>query len=73
MNLMSDDVFRWILTGFVGGVSSAWLVYDTRNLRRSLSDDRRDPLVRDHQFGYAMGIAIALIGIVGALRFHGVI
>ena len=33
----------------------------------------RDPLVRDRRFGYAMGIVIGLIGVVGCLRFHDVV
>ena len=73
MNLVSDEAFRWVLTILVAGLSVAWFVYDARNLYRARGDDRRDPLVRDRHFGYVMGMIIAAIGIVGSLRFHGVI
>jgi hypothetical protein len=33
---------------------------------------RRDPLVGDQMFGYAIGIVIGVIGLVGTLRFNGV-
>ncbi len=73
MEILSDTAFRWILTALVGGVSAMWLVYDARNLWRSRDADRKDPLAGDRRFGYSMGVIIALIGIIGALRFHGVV
>jgi hypothetical protein len=73
VTLIPDDVFRWFLTALVGGVSGAWLVYDAINLARTRGADGRDPLVRDRRFGYLVGIVVAVIGIVGALRYHGVV
>jgi hypothetical protein len=73
MNIVSDTTFAWVLTGLTGGVSVVWLAYDASNLWRSRTADGKDPLVRDRRFGYSMGIIIALIGIVGALRYHGVV
>jgi hypothetical protein len=73
VNIVSDTVFTWFLTAIVGGVSGGWLVYDASNLWRLRGGDRRDPLVRDKLFGYTLGIVIALIGVVGTLRFHGVV
>ena len=73
MEILSDTAFRWILTALLGGVSAAWLVYDAINLWRLRGGDRSDPLVRDKLFGYALGIVIALIGVVGTLRYHGVV
>ena len=73
MNIVSDSAFKSILTVLVGGVSSVWFVYDAVNLWRARAADRKDPLVRDRHFGYAMGVIIATIGVVGALRFNGVI
>jgi hypothetical protein len=73
VNIVSDTAFIWILTGLVGGVSGGWLVYDVRNLWRLRDGDRGDPLVRDKLFGYTLGIVIALIGVIGTLRFHGVV
>ncbi len=73
MNIVSDTAFTWILTALVGGVSGGWLIYDAINLWRLRGGDRSDPLVRDKLFGYALGIVIALIGVVGTLRYHGVV
>jgi hypothetical protein len=73
VNIVSDTAFTWILTALVGGVSGGWLIYDAINLWRLRGGDRSDPLVRDKLFGYALGIVIALIGVVGTLRYHGVV
>ncbi len=73
MNLVSDDVFHGTLTVLTATFAGAWFVYDVRNLLKLRGADGADPLVRDRRFGYLMGIGIAIIGIVGCLRFHGVI
>jgi len=39
---------------------------------RQRGTGRRDPLVGDQMFGYAIGIVIGVIGLVGTLRFNGV-
>ena len=72
MNVMSDDAFRWFVTILTGGLAGTWLVYDTINLLRSRRADGSDPLVRDKRFGYVMGMLIGVVGIIGCLRFHGV-
>lgn len=71
--LVSQTVFEWFVTLVTGVVASAWTVYDIINLIRARGADRRDPLVRDRRFGYAMGIVIGLVGVVGCLRFHDVV
>ena len=73
MKLVSADAFKWFLTALTGGLASAWFVYDAINLARTRNADRKDPVVRDKHFGYVMGMIIGVIGIVGCLRFHGVI
>jgi hypothetical protein len=73
MTIVSDSAFHWILTVLTGGLAGAWLVYDARNLVKLRRGDAGDPLVRDRRFGYVIGIAIAVIGIVGVLSFHGVL
>jgi hypothetical protein len=73
MNIISDEAFRWFLTVLTGGVSGAWVVYDAINLGRMRRADRRNAIVRDKQFGYAMGVIIGTIGVIGALRFHQVL
>jgi hypothetical protein len=72
MNLMSDIAFKWFITFLTGGLAATWFVYDSINLLRLRGADRRDPLVRDKRFGYLMGLVIGAVGIIGCLRFHGV-
>jgi hypothetical protein len=70
---MSQSFFMWFITFAVGGLGALWFVYDGVNLMRALELDRHDPSVRDRQFGYAMGMAMGTIGVIGALKFHGVV
>jgi hypothetical protein len=70
--LVSQTVFEWFVTLVTGVVAGAWSVYDIINMIRARRADGRDPLVRDRRFGYAMGIVIGLVGVVGCLRFHDV-
>lgn len=70
--LVSETVFRWILTALVGGLATSWLVYDSINLIRTRNADRSDPIVGDKRFGYMIGIAIGIIGLIGSLTYHGV-
>ncbi|HEU0034631.1 MAG TPA: hypothetical protein VFQ53_28600 [Kofleriaceae bacterium] len=73
MNIVDDTTFKWILTILTGGLAGTWLIYDSISLIRSRNADRRDPLVRDRHFGYVIGILIGVVGVVGCLRFHGVV
>ena len=70
--LVSQSAFGWFVTILTGGLAGSWLVYDVINLIRSRRADSRDPLNRDRRFGYLIGIAIGIIGVVGCLRFHDV-
>lgn len=72
MNLVSDQAFRWILTGLTGGFASAWIIVDSYNIVRHRHEDRRDPLVADRKFAYWIGLAVAVVGLIGTLRFNGV-
>ena len=71
--LVSRTAFEWFVTSVTGGVAGAWFVYDAINMIRLRRADRRDPLVRDRRFGYAMGMVIGLVGVVGCLHFHNVL
>ena len=73
MTLVSDSVFRWFLTAITGGVAAVWVIHDLVLIARLRGADRRDPLVADKRFGYAMGIVIGMIGVIGTLRFNGVL
>ncbi len=69
---MSASMFTWFITFAVGGVSALWFLYDSVNLARALKLPS-DPTVRDRRFGYAMGVIMGTIGVIGALKFHGVV
>jgi hypothetical protein len=71
--IVSETVFKWFLTIFTAGLAGTWFFYDAYKLVRLASADRRDPVVRDKRFGYAMGVVIGFIGVWGCLRFHGVV
>ncbi len=71
--LVSQTAFAWFVTILTGGFAGSWFVVDVINMIRLRHADGRDPQVRDRRFGYAMGMAIGLIGVVGCLRFHDVV
>jgi hypothetical protein len=71
--LVSPVTFKWILTALTGGLAGTWAIYDAISLIRMRKADRADPIVRDKRFGYLVGIAIGVIGVVGCLRFHDVV
>ena len=73
MTLVSDGVFRFLLSLVTGGVAAVWVIHDLVLIARLRGSDCRDPLVADKRFGYAMGIVIGMIGVIGTLRFNGVI
>jgi hypothetical protein len=73
MNLVSDHVFNWFLTIITGGFAGTWIVVDALNVVRHRREDSRDPLVADRKFAYWIGIAVAVIGLIGTLRFNGVL
>jgi hypothetical protein len=71
--LVSQNTFGWFLTALTGGLAGTWLVYDAFNFVRALNADRSDPVVRDKQFGYVIGMIIGVIGVVGCLKYQGVL
>lgn len=71
--LMSPSAFKWFITILTGGLAGAWVIYDSINLIRFRKLDRSDGSVRDRHFGYVMGIVIGVIGVIGCLKFHGVV
>jgi hypothetical protein len=73
VTLVSDTVFRLLLSAITGGVAGVWIIHDLVLIARLRGADRRDPRVADKRFGYAMGIVIGMIGVIGTLRFNGVL
>jgi len=73
MTIVSDAAFRWFLTALTGGLAGSWFIYDTFNLIRTRNHDRSSAVMRDKHFGYVIGMVIGVIGVVGCLRFHGVL
>lgn len=71
--IVDATTFKWFLIIITGGVSALWLIYDVINLIRSRNLDRSVGANRDKHFGYVMGIIIAAVGVIGALRYQGVI
>lgn len=71
--LVPEPVFRALVTIATGGLSAVWVVHDLLFLSRLRGKDRQDPLVRDQRFGYVMGIVMGVIGVVGMLRYNGVV
>jgi len=69
--LVSPLVFKWFLTLFTGVIAGIWFVWDAIKLVR-LPTGSADPVIRDKRFGYAIGVAIGAIGVIGCLKFQGV-
>lgn len=73
MTIVPEAVFHWFLTLVTGGFAGLWVIHDLVFLIRLRGADRRDPLVADKWFGYVLGMVMGLIGVLGALRFNGVL
>jgi hypothetical protein len=71
--LVSQSAFYGFVTVVTGGVGGVWSIYDLISMIRLRRADGRDPLVHDKRFGYAMGMVIGLVGVVGCLHFHNVV
>jgi hypothetical protein len=72
MTLVSDTIFRAVLSGLTLGCG-LWAGYDVVLLARLGFRGRGDPVAGDQRFGYMIGIVICGLGIVGTLRFNGVL
>ena len=72
-NLVSPTVFKWFVSILTAGITGTWFVWDILKLWWLRRADRSDPIVRDKQFGYSLGVVICAIGLIGVLMFHGVL
>lgn len=70
MNLVSHDTYMLTCALLTGGVAGYWVVIDSVRLRRALSEDRQDRVVRDRIFGSLIGIAVGAIGVFGSLNYY---
>lgn len=73
MKILSDEGFKLFLSVVTAGVGVVWTLNELRLMSRLRGKDRADKRVGDQWFGYAIGILIGVIGIVGTLRFNGVL
>jgi hypothetical protein len=73
VKILSDEGFKLFLSVVTAGVGVVWTLNELRLMSRLRGKDRADKRVGDQWFGYAIGILIGVIGIVGTLRFNGVL
>lgn len=68
--IVSHEIYIWFVTALTVGTAASWLVVDIVRLRRALAETEATPERRDRIFGSIIGLVVAIIGIVGMLRFH---
>ena len=72
-NLVSDTAFKWFVSALTAGITGTWFVWDSLKLWWLRGADRTDPVIRDKLFGYSLGVVICAIGLIGVLKYHGVL
>ena len=68
--IVSQVVFIWFCTIMSAGVAGAWTIVEVFRLNRVLREDLSRPVVRDRLFGSLIGLAVGVIGVLGAVRYH---
>lgn len=72
--IVSHQHFIWFVTVVTVGTGLVWLVVDTVRLRRALAARAVTAAERgarhDRIFGSIIGLMVALVGIIGMLRYH---
>ena len=72
--IVSHQHFIWFATALTVGLALVWLVVDGVRLRRALAAPAATAAERgargDRIFGSIIGLLVAIIGIVGMLRYH---
>ena len=72
-HLFPQEAFNYFLSALTGVVAFIWFCYDILKIWRLRHSDGNDPTVHDKRFGYSMGVVIGVIGVIGVLRFNGVL
>lgn len=65
--IVPAEYFVWFVTALVFGTAVSWLVVDIVRLRRALPQGRA---AHDRIFGSIIGLAMAVGGMVGVLKYH---
>ena len=75
MRQLTPQVFLWLASAILLGFLLIPLaaIFIRAIPSGALGDALSDPVIRDKHFGYVMGIAIGVIGVLGCLKFHGVV
>lgn len=68
--IVSNEVFMWIATAAVVGICVGWGARDVYVLRKHWKNRAEH---HDEVFGAIIGLIIMAVGLVGALKFHGVL
>jgi hypothetical protein len=69
-DLVSPQVFGWIMTVLTLGLAIPWIAVDTIRLRRALADDVSRAPVRDRIFGSIIGLAMGANGLTGVVLYN---
>jgi hypothetical protein len=68
--IVSEGAFIWVVTAIVIAIGVVWAVHDLLFLRRVLREGGDPAVRRDKIFGAIIGILLAAVGLIGAVRYH---
>jgi hypothetical protein len=69
-DLISPEVFGWIMSALTLGLAGPWIAVDLVRLRRALADDAARAPVRDRIFGSIIGLCMGAIGLTGVVLYN---
>ena len=68
--IVSEGAFLWGVTVIVIAIGVVWAAHDVLFLRRVLREGGDPAVRRDKIFGAIIGILLAAVGLMGAVRYH---
>ena len=68
--IVSQVAFIWFCTIMSAGVAGAWVIVEVFRLKKVFGEDWSRPIVRDRLFGSLIGLAVGILGVTGAIRYH---